>query len=136
VFIVPGKTPQGRLCERPVDFLAIYPTLCELCDLPLPDHLEGESLAPLLSDPDAERATPALTTHGRGNHAVRSERFRYIRYADGSEELYDESADPLEHTNVAGDASFAKTKKELARFLPTTEREPVPRWAKGGPEKD
>lgn len=136
VFVVPRQTPEGPLCERPVDFLAIYPTLCELCDLPLPDHLEGESLAPLLVDPNAERKTPALTTHGRGNHAVRSERYRYIRYADGSEELYDEQADPLEHTNLAGEASFAETKQELARFLPTTEREPVPKWTKGGPEKE
>lgn len=134
------------MCERAVDFLAIYPTLCELCDLPLPDHLEGESLAKLLVDPradgpsadglNAERTTPAVTTHGRGNHAVRSDRYRYIRYADGSEELYDEQADPLEHKNLAGDAAYAATKKDLASFLPTTEREPVPKWQKGGPEKE
>jgi arylsulfatase A-like enzyme len=134
--IMPGQTPEDRLCERPVDFLAIYPTLCELCDLPLPGHLEGESLAPLLADPNAERPTPALMTHGKGNHAVRSERFRYIRYADGSEELYDETADPLEHTNVAADPAFADVKRELARLLPATERKPVPPFKNGGREKD
>ena len=56
----------------------------------------------------------ALTTHGRNNHAVRTERWRYIRYADGSEELYDHDADPLEWKNLAGDAKYAAVKKELA----------------------
>lgn len=135
-FVVPGETPEGRLCERPVDFLAIYPTLCQLCDLPLPEHLEGESLAALLADPNAERPTPALTTHGQGNHAVRTERFRYIRYADGSEELYDSIADPLEHTNIAGDSAFSETKLELARFLPVQERKQVAAFKKGAREKN
>lgn len=131
VWVVPGKTQEGKLCERPVDFLAIYPTLCELCDLPLPGHLEGKSLVPQLVDPAAERDAPALTTHGKGNHASRSERFRYIRYADGSEELYDHQADPYEWKNLAGDPAFDATKKELASYFPTTEREPVPSFKKG-----
>ena len=44
---------------------------------------------------------PAITTHGLKNHTVRTEGWRYIRYANGEEELYDETADPLEYTNLA-----------------------------------
>ena len=67
--------------------LDLYPTLTDLCGLPARDGLEGHSLRPLLKDAKAERPWPALTTHGPGNHAVRTEQLRYIRYADGSEEL-------------------------------------------------
>ena len=61
----------------------------------------------------------AICTHGYQNHAVRSERYRYIRYANGSEELYDHAKDPYEWTNLAGDKAHTKIKKDLARRLPT-----------------
>ena len=60
----------------------------------------------------------SLSTFGFGNHAVRSERYRYIRYHDGSEELYDHETDPDEWTNLAGDPDYASIKAELARSLP------------------
>ncbi len=60
-----------------------------------------------------------MTTHGRGNHAVRTRRWRYIRYADGSEELYDHDADPMEWKNVAGDSRFSSVKTRLAKSMPT-----------------
>ena len=53
------------------------------------------------------------------NHAVRTEKWRYIRYADGGEELYDHDADPHEWTNLAKDEKHAAVKKELAKWLPT-----------------
>ena len=59
-----------------------------------------------------------MTTHGRNNHAVRDERWRYIRYADGSQELYDHDADPLEWKNLAGDAQYTAVKNKLAAWLP------------------
>ena len=77
---------------------------------------------------------PAVTTYRRNNHAVRTERWRYIRYADGGEELYDHDADPLEGTNRAADAALAATKAGLLRLLPTDnvpERESVPAKKKG-----
>jgi len=115
---VPGLTKPNGVCKRTVDLMSVYPTLCELCGLSVPDHCEGPSIVPLLKNPDAEWNRPALTTHGRKNHAVRSERYRYIRYADGSEELYDHRNDPLEWNNLAGDARFAEVLKAHRKWLP------------------
>ncbi len=81
---------------------------------------------PQLKDADAPRPWPALTTHGPGNHGVRTEDWRYIRYADGSEELYDMSRDPEEQTNLASDSTYARVKADLARWLPKTDAPPVP----------
>jgi arylsulfatase A-like enzyme len=120
IWIVPGVTrPNGR-CERVVDFMSIYPTLCDLAGIKTPTHVEGKSIRSLLSDPKQNSDDVALTTHGRNNHAIRSERWRYIRYADGGEELYDEAADPYEWTNLADDPKHAAIKAELARRLPST----------------
>jgi arylsulfatase A-like enzyme len=124
---VPGMTEPGSVCERTVDLMSIYPTLCELCSLPVPEQAEGASIVELLKNPAAEWDRPAITTHGRGNHAVRSERFRYIRYADGSEELYDHQADPNEWTNRADDPKLKQVIADLARWLPEREAPDAPR---------
>jgi arylsulfatase A-like enzyme len=79
-----------------------------------------------LKDANAPREHPAITTHNQGNHAVRNEDWRYIRYADGSEELYEVRADPHEWTNLAGDPKHAAVKKDLARWLPKVDKPPVP----------
>ncbi|MEX0676822.1 MAG: sulfatase [Pirellulales bacterium] len=118
IWVVPGLTKPDGVCERTVDFMTIYPTLTDLCNIPTPKHVEGKSIRALLADPMAPWDEPALTTHGRGNHAVRSENWRYIRYAGGDEELYDESADPYEWSNLAEKPELAARKSELARFLP------------------
>lgn len=118
IWVVPGVTQAGGECNRPVDYLNIYPTLAELCGLPVSSGLEGVSLQPLLKDPSASWVRPAITTHGRNNHGVRSQDFRYIRYADGGEELYDHRLDPMEWKNLAADPDYAEIKSELARWLP------------------
>jgi len=125
--VAPGVTkPEGR-CPRPVSFADIYPTLCDLCGLPKPEQLEGVTLMPLLRDPKATWKRPALTTHGRNNHTIRSERWRYIRYNDGTEELYDRDKDPMEWTNLAGRPELADVKKQLAAWLPKTNVPNAPR---------
>ena len=133
-FAVPGVTKPNSVSPRTVDFMSIYPTLCELCGLSVPSHNEGVSIKPLLVDPQATWDRPALTTHGYQNHAVRSEKWRYIRYADGGEELYDEANDPHEWTNLASKPELAAIKSELAQFLPTV-NVPTPPAAKSPGEK-
>lgn len=131
IWVAPGVTKPGTLCQRPVDFMSIYPTLCELSGVPVPKHSEGVSILPLLANAEAEWTRPAVTTYRFMNHAVRSEGWRYIRYADGSEELYDETRDPYEWVNRAADEAVRHRKSALAAFLPQ-ENKPVKR---GGPQK-
>ncbi len=120
LWYAPGVTKAGGVCERTVDFMSIYPTLTDLAGIATPSHVEGRSIRSLLVDPDAAWDEPALTTFGRNNHAVRSEGWRYIRYADGTDELYDEAADPYEWNNLAGQPEQADRKAELAAHFPTT----------------
>ena len=81
---------------------------------------------PQLKDPKTPRPWPAITTHNQGNDSVRTEHWRYIRYADGSEELYDYRSDPNEWTNLVANAKFAATREELARWLPQAPAPPAP----------
>lgn len=118
IWVAPGVTQPGGLCERTVDYMSIYPTLMDLCALPRPAHLDGPSIKPLLADPKAPWEQNAMTTYLFSNHGVRSEGWRYIRYANGEEELYNEAADPYEWKNLAADPQYAGTKAELAKALP------------------
>jgi arylsulfatase A-like enzyme len=113
-----------------VSLLDIYPTLADVCGLPVGGQLEGRSLKPLLEDPVAPWDRPVITTHGYMNHAVRSERWRYIRYSDGSEELYDHENDPMEWSNLAGDPKLAEVKAKLAKWFPEVNAEEGPRAGK------
>jgi arylsulfatase A-like enzyme len=118
IWVVPGVTKPGGVCARPVDFMSVYPTLCDLAGIAKPAHVTGQNIRPLLANPQAEWTIPALTTHGQNNHAIRTERWRYIRYADGGEELYDHSTDTYEWTNLAAKPEHAALKQELAAFFP------------------
>ena len=134
IWQVPGLTRPGGVCERTVDLMAIYPTLMELCGIPKPIHVEGTSLRALLANPRMPWVTPAITTAREQDHSVRSERWRYIRYHDGSEELYDDTADPDEWQNLAGRPEYARLQAEMARWLSWTNRSTLPTWALGGSE--
>ncbi len=125
VIAAPGYDGSQR-CARPVTLLDLYPTLVDLCGLPPNERLEGTSLRSLLKEPEASWDRPAITTFGRNNHAARSERWRYIRYSDGSEELYDHEKDPLEWKNLAGDPSLDGIKRDLAAWFPTNNVEDAP----------
>ncbi|MFN3324223.1 MAG: sulfatase [Bryobacteraceae bacterium] len=114
----PGVTRPGTRCARPVSLIDTYPTLVDLAGLPPQKGLDGLSLRPLLTDPNHPWERPALSTYQRGNHSLRSERWSYIRYHDGSEELYDRRKDPNEWVNLANRQDLAPVKRELARWLP------------------
>ena len=103
------------------------PVLCDLCGPPITKQLEGTGLRPLLEAPAAPWDRPALTTHGRNNHSLRSEHWRYIRYRDGTEELYSEADDPLEWKNVASEAKNADVRERLAKWLPKVNVEDAPK---------
>ncbi|CAN5494981.1 sulfatase [soil metagenome] len=120
IWVAPGVTQPGTRCDTPIDFLNIYPTLCDLAGLPIPAHVEGVSLRPMLADPATGWDRPALTIHGYKNFAVRKGSWRYIRYEDGTEELYDHRDDPYEWDNLAADPQHAALKAELAEHFPKT----------------
>lgn len=115
---LPDGTVAGGTCDAPVSLMDLYPTLIELCGLGKADGVHGKSLVPLLANPDAPVNEPILITHGRHNHAVRDRHFRLIRYADGSEELYDHRSDPHEWNNLASDDRYRAEKARLAAALP------------------
>lgn len=131
IFAGPGVT-SGQRCQQPAELLDIYPTLIELCGLPDRDDLEGISLLPQLLNADTKRERPAITSHNRGNHGIRSERYRYIHYADGTEELYDHQTDPHEWTNLLADPAKSETPEiravvnEHRRWLPAVDLPPAP----------
>jgi hypothetical protein len=91
--------------------------------LPRLEQFEGISLGPQLKDASALRERPAITSHNQGNFGIRTERWRYIRYADGSEELYDMQADPQEWNNLA--TQRREVCAEIARWLPKHDAGPA-----------
>lgn len=125
IFAGPGVA-AGAKCGQPAELLDLYPTLIDLCVLKPRQGLEGHSLMPQLKDAQAKRESPAITTHNHNNHSVRSEVWRYIRYADGSEELYDHRTDPHEWTNLAKDRRYAEVLRQHSRWLPKVNTPPVP----------
>ena len=135
IVVAPGVTREQSRTERPVSFVDLFPTLNDLCGLPPVATLDGVSLVPLLKNPQRKWEQPALTTHGLGNHALRNERWRYIRYADGGEELYDHQNDPNEWTNLAGKPEFASVKADLAKWLPKADAPNLSPKAKRKKEK-
>ncbi|MEM9347014.1 MAG: sulfatase [Planctomycetota bacterium] len=108
----------GRVCHKPVELIDIYPTLLELTGQEADPKHEGQSLVPLLKDINADWPHIARTSFGPGNVAIKSERYRYIRYADGSEEFYDHQTDPHELTNLINDTSLANFIKAHREQLP------------------
>lgn len=122
IFAGPGITPAQQ-CNQPAELLDIYPTLVDLCDLPPVTHLEGLSLQAQCEDTNSPRQRPAVTSHNQGNFSVVDQQWRYVRYVDGAEELYDIVSDPNEFQNVAGD--YPKVTAEMRRWLPKIDHGPA-----------
>ena len=118
IFSAPRGVAKDKLCQRPVSLIDIYPTLIDLCGLPKRRGLDGQSLKSLLENPERKWDRPVVITYGLNNHAVQTERWRYIRYRDGGQELYDHERDPNEWTNLASIPKYSSVKTELANSLP------------------
>jgi arylsulfatase A-like enzyme len=113
-----AEASRGARCTEAVSLLDLYPTLIEMCLLLPRDELAGRSLTPLLENPAKTTSRVVLTTFDRGNYSATGGRWHYIRYADGSEELYDRAADPHEWSNLAARPEHAGQKATLAMHLP------------------
>ena len=117
IFKVPGVTEAGARCPSPVSLMDLYPTLSELCGLPINPENEGNSIVPLLKNINTNWDKPALTTLGFNRHSLRNKKWRYIKYQDGAEELYDHDTDHYEWTNLSGDTRYGKVKADLKNKL-------------------
>ena len=133
LIVVPPRSSQkklaasGQRCDRPVNLIDLYPTLIQFCGLENPPHkLDGQSLVPLLEKPDSTAERSSITMFGPGNASLRTDRWRFIRYADGSEELYDLTQDPREWVNLAGNSvhveRLAVLRSKIAPFLLVPEK--------------
>ena len=129
-----GVEAVGQACSRTVEHLDIYPTLMEMCGLTgAPPNLQGQSLVPLLSNPDAGWSRPAVSQMYRSpmqhwknlpaggvmGYSLRTERYRYTFWREGSEgeELYDYQVDPRELHNLSSDSRAAVLKVRLRAKL-------------------
>jgi arylsulfatase A-like enzyme len=135
------STPETRgaalRTDALVEFVDMYPSLCELCGLPVPDHCEGTSFAPLIADPDRAWKSAAFSQYPRNNERVmgytmRTDRYRYTEWQDRESgevlavELYDHGEDPQENVNRAADPARAEQVAALAKALRRGWRGAVP----------
>jgi arylsulfatase A-like enzyme len=126
-------TPLGRKVPDGVSLINIYRTLAELAELNPPKYVAGFSLVPQLKDSKKPITEPAICTWGRGNYTLRNQDWRYIRYYDGTEELYSHLKDPDEWTNLAQKPEYESVKKELSIYFPKQEaslvRDGLEQWS-------
>lgn len=119
IVYAPGKK-SNAVSPRLAEFVDVFPTLTELCGLPLPTGLEGVSLAPLLDDPNRpwkKAAFTVVTRPGGLGRAVRTETHTFLVWPDGSEQLYDYTRDAKEYDNLALDTRLKSTADELRLLL-------------------
>ncbi len=143
----PGAPANGQTTHALVEFVDIYPTLCELAGVPLPEHLDGKSMTPLLSKPDQTWKQAAFSQFRRQDgsvplmgYAMRTDRYRYVEWQDRrtreivAAELYDHTNDPLENTDIAGRSENKELLAELSRRMWTTLPQP-PEYTPPGPRR-
>lgn len=116
---IPGKKSK---IKSAVSLLDIFPTLIDLAHLPQVPELEGTSLVNLMNNKKYKRSTPVITVQDIGNYAVRDDKWKFIRYADGSEEFYNILQDPQEYINLANNPKYTKQKNNLKKFIPKNEK--------------
>ena len=124
MMIVPSRkmakqfSVAGSVCNEPVSLIDMFPTLMDLCEIKLTETLDGKSLVPLLDNPGLETGRAVTTMFNPGNASLRTARWRYIQYSDGTAELYDLESDPNEWTNLIHSPEHLNQKKKLIKMLP------------------
>lgn len=131
----PGQKASGSKTDALVEFVDIYPTLCEAAGLPLPPGLEGHSFAPLLDDPAQPWKKAAFSQYPRKDvmgYTMKTDRYRYTEWLKKgttetvAAELYDHSADPGETDNISGKPEAADTVAKLHKELHSGWKEALP----------
>lgn len=122
---IPGQKNPGSKTDALVEFVDIYPTLCEACGLPVPAGLEGTSFMPVIEKPDRPWKKAAFSQYPRGKvmgYSIRTERYRYTEWIEPGKppvgvELYDHEKYPGENVNLAGRSDYAHVVRELSEML-------------------
>ncbi len=125
IISAPGQKNAGKSTAALSEFVDIYPTLCELAGLPLPEGLEGTSLVPVMNDPGRPWKKAAFSQYPRQKvmgHSIRTDRYRYTEWAEPGQEpvgveLYDHQTDPAENVNIAGLAENKELVAKLSKML-------------------
>lgn len=116
---MPAGSVNGKTTTNLTSLMDIYPTLVDLCQLPPRSDFDGQSLRPILENPDTILQRPIITTYDYGSYSIRYDHWHYIRYIDDSEELYDLSKDPEEWHNLAAKEELMELKAQLAQHIPS-----------------
>ena len=119
IVCAPGTKKKNRT-ERLVEFVDIYPSLCELAGLPVPDHVQGRSFMPLMNRPEQEWKS-AVFSKWSGCEAVKTDRYLYTEWRRGNKVshrmLFDHTTDPLENDNIAGTPQAKDIVDRLSKIL-------------------
>ncbi|NQX93850.1 MAG: sulfatase-like hydrolase/transferase [Erythrobacter sp.] len=126
LILAPGVTRAGTRSDEAVSLQSVYATLADLAGLDLPAHVDGASLRLLLENPEATSEDVAFTFHQLGAYAVQDDQWRYIRYEDGAEELYNHAVDPNEWTNLAGDPEHTERLEAMRKKAPPADEQAAP----------
>lgn len=135
IIAIPGMKTAGKTSSAPVNLVSIFPTLINLLNLDTDIPFDGPDLSPLLNDPNIHWPLSSIIDFGYGNTAVRDARWRYIRYADETEELYDHQNDPNEWTNLLAESQSASEKAKYREVRDRLRKRLPKTWAKNAKGK-